>query len=82
MLFEKSTPTGVRLGRNASLGFQNFPYLPTCLEIMVKDESIFHLLREASQYYQITFTDDVKGEMPKYMDKYKEEINYLMNILL
>ena len=82
MLFEKSKPTGVMLGKNTSIGLQNFPYLPPCLEIMVKDESIFQLFREAGKHYQIAFTDNVDEEISKYMDEFKEEISYLMNILL
>lgn len=82
MLFEKSMPKGVRLGKNTSLGFQNFPYLPLYLEIMVKDESIFQLFREAGKNYQIAFTDNVDEEISEYMGKFKEEISYLMNILL
>jgi hypothetical protein len=81
-LFENSRPAGVKLGKNASLGFQSFPYFPAYLEIMVKDESIFHLFVEASKHYPVTFTDNWNGELPEYMDKYQQELNYLMNILI
>lgn len=54
MLFEKSQPTGVRLGYNFSIGFQNFQYLPASLKIMVNDESIFDLFREGGKHYQIS----------------------------
>lgn len=82
MLFEKSKPTGVRLGKNTSLGFEGFPYLPPCLQIMVKDESIFQLFRETDKQYRINFTGNVNIEIPKYMENFKDDITYLMNILL
>jgi hypothetical protein len=81
-LFENSKPAAVKLGKNTSLGFQSFPYFPAYLEIMVKDESIFHLFVEASKHYPAGFTDNLDGELPRYMEKYRQEINYLMNILL
>ena len=76
MQFEGSRPS-VRLGRNVSIGFEGLYYLPSCLEIIVKDESMFQLFREAGKYYQISFKDNVEAEISNYMKKFEDEINYL-----
>lgn len=82
ILYENSKPRVIRLGTNFSLGLENFEYFTNFLRIIESDESLFNLLKEFNKRYQVNFTDNLEKDMANFMIKYKDEINYLTNILI